>query len=162
MRREAQEFVDLIMPRTRYTRFNNLLPWQVIAQQAEQDRYVEKAHSRFAGTDTYVVHVRMAFTPQLQQEIELLMRNMLRYQRTWLLVVVAGFVLLVIGVVFGYLMLDTATKGYYTWRLRLLSVAVVLLAFSGLCVIIEELDLDEVFDTFDWQPVAQAPSGRLR
>jgi hypothetical protein len=162
MRKEAQEFVDLVMPRTRYTRLHHLLPWHTIVRQAEQDRYVETLHSRFAGADTVVVHVRMAFTPQLQNEVQSMMRQMLRYQRTGLLVLVGGFVLLVIGVIFAYLRIDTATKGYYTWRLRALALMLVLLAFSGLCGIIDEFDLDDAVETIDWQPVAQAPTGRLR
>jgi len=162
MRTETQEFVNLFIPQRGYYRWNRWLPWDTIVRRAEKERYVETLHSRYADADTVVVHVRMAFTPQLQQEIQGMIQNMLLQQRTGLLVLIAGFVLSAIGIIYSYLRLDTATKGYYTWRLRFLAVALLCGTFAGLCGIIDEFHLDDAFDTIDWHPVAQAQSDRLR
>jgi hypothetical protein len=162
MRDEAQEFVNTAVPRARYQRWFNGLHWSSIIRRAEKERFVETLHSRYADADTVVVHVRMAFTPQLQQEIMRMIQDVVLWQRTGLLVLIGAFVLAAIGILYGYLRLDTATKGYYTWRLRLLAVALVCFGFSGMCFIVEEFDLDNAFETMDFQPIAQAQSGRLR
>jgi hypothetical protein len=164
MRQEARAFVELNTRRALSSRSPNRLPWDYIAQKAKVAEFKEIKHSPRAGTNMVVIHAQLTFTPQLQGEIEWIVQQALVRQRTTLVLLVAGFVLAIIGVLYGYLRLDTATKGYYTWRLRFLALLLAAGAFGTMCGVFEEYDLDNAFDTVEWQSVAQTQSGsgRLR
>ena len=51
---------------------------------------------------------------------------------------VAGLLVSMIAALFGYLKLDTATKGYYTWRLRFLALVAMSLLGSGAVYVLRE------------------------
>ena len=162
MRQEAREFVEMITRRRMSSRSHSRLPWDYISSKAKVADYQEITHSTGAGANMFVVHTQLKFTPKLQGEIEWIVEQSQVSQRTGFLVMIAGLVLALIGVVYAYLRLDTATKGYYTWRLRFLAVMIAAGAFGTVCVVIDEYNLDDAFDTVYWHPVAQARSERLR
>jgi hypothetical protein len=56
--------------------------------------------------------------------------------------------LVLLGTAFGYLKLDTATKGYYSGRLKLAATAVILTAAAATALVVRQAD-----------PAAQWPVG---
>ena len=82
-----------------------------------------------------VVKMQLDITAQQASEIQkqTQQQRMKVRQKTSLLIVLG--VVCLLGVVGGYLRLEEATKGYFTRRLRLAAVGVVLLVVAALCLI---------------------------
>ena len=96
-----------------------------------RERYVEEFVSETPSVNEMVnLHVRLAFDSRTRAELKRMYREAQVESR--LLEVAGGVaaVLLVLGAVFGYLKLDTMTRGFYTRRLQFAS-AVLILAVAG-------------------------------
>jgi len=79
------------------------------------------------------MHALLAFTPEFRaeldgrcDEIDEHWRQLAAVGRLTGTALAVGFILALLGVVFGYFRLDTATRGYYTVRLRLASAVAIL------------------------------------
>jgi hypothetical protein len=112
---EAAELVDLPLP--------------YIHEKIFTAEWEEAAPKLTVGPMSYpmtILHVRLEFDDDVRNEIrrrhdEALVARRLKYTGTG-----AGLVLGLLGTMFGYLRLDTATRGYYSGRLRLAAGAMIL------------------------------------
>jgi hypothetical protein len=92
----------------------------------------EKGQTIEGVADTYQVRYDLSLTRETARELAQHERELRIHDRMgWLARVVAG-VTVFLGCVAGYIRLDEMTKGYYTGRLRLLTVVVLLAAFGGI------------------------------
>lgn len=130
-------YVELRIPQLR-GRTRGMVDGLGIAQMAKAEEYLEWTQSRFAGANMVTVHQKFVFTPQMNDQVIQSARNHLLSMRAGLIVLVGICTLLVVGIAYGYLRIDTATKGYYTWRLRLASVVALCLVFGLFMTLMEE------------------------
>jgi|GEM_PF-2523455 len=79
------------------------------------------------------LHVRLAFDKNVRSQLQRMHHDALSQKRMKEAALGAGGVLLVLGAIFSYLKLDTATRGYYTGRLRV-GAAVVILAAGAVAI----------------------------
>ena len=77
------------------------------------------------------MHALLAFDSRVRTQFERMWRDEVVEGRLLSLAGGAGVVLLALAAVFGYLKLDTLTRGYYTRRLQFLAAAVILAAAAG-------------------------------
>jgi hypothetical protein len=80
------------------------------------------------GVKTVKVHVDLELTPEGWHQLAAFERNWLARERTEFAFRGLAIVTILLGAVAGYLRLDEWTKGYYTGRLRLLTVVIVAVA----------------------------------
>jgi hypothetical protein len=83
--------------------------------------------------DMYQLHARLVFDDSVSTFFERQYRQAVVNSRLLLVGALVGAVLLTLGAVFGYLKIDTATRGYYSGRLKL-ATALVILMSAGLAV----------------------------
>lgn len=88
-------------------------------------RYDEVLTVGALGT-MHELHVLLTFDSDFRDEIESAWRDIRAHNRLLQLGLGAGGLLTLLAVAFGYLRLDTATRGYYTGRLQFLSAAAIL------------------------------------
>jgi len=82
-----------------------------------------------------VVEMELDITDKQAREIQKQSQHeRMKERQKWSLLMVLGVVCL-LSVVGGYLRLEEATKGYYTRRLRLAAIGIVVVIVVGLCVI---------------------------
>ncbi|MDX1945399.1 MAG: hypothetical protein SFU86_08320 [Pirellulaceae bacterium] len=74
----------------------------------------------------HVLHARLEFGPDFRAEIERKWSEIRATSRLVQTGLFAGAGLLILGAVFGFFRFDTATRGYYTGRLQLLTSAAIL------------------------------------
>ena len=74
--------------------------------------------------------VLLQFDHRVKKEIEEMYRDKLLENRLGFAAVGSCLLLMLIGTVYGYLKLDTQTKGYYTGRLKLAAAAVIMLVVA--------------------------------
>jgi hypothetical protein len=83
------------------------------------------------------LHVLLEFDSDARRAIDASYRNTVVVGRLSQTATAGGVVLGLLTIIFGYLKLDTLTRGYYTWRLRLTATAAILglAAIAGLLVL---------------------------
>jgi hypothetical protein len=87
------------------------------------------------GGKMKVVKMRLTVTADQAREIQKQARQERMQSRQWLALLGLGGMACLLAVVGGYLRLEEATKGYYTRRLRLTAIGIVLLVLLALGVI---------------------------
>jgi hypothetical protein len=80
----------------------------------------------FSAVGRVTLYARLEFNPQVQQALRSMRQEQLVTRRVAYMAAAVGLALVALATVFGYLKLDTLTKGYYTGRLRLAAIALVL------------------------------------
>lgn len=76
------------------------------------------------------VYARLEFDELFREQLGERWQNEVSKNRLWITALVGGGVFVLLLTVFGYFRLDTATRGYYTGRLQLVSVAAILALFA--------------------------------
>jgi uncharacterized integral membrane protein len=98
---------------------------QVIAE-----HFLERRDDFSFGEPMLTLYSRIEFTNEAVAAIDLWQAGLLAQNRTIFAGVIGGLIVALIGVVYAYFRIDTATLGYYTWRLRVaagvLAIAVVI------------------------------------
>lgn len=114
------------------------IPNQYIRGQIVVDEWVETVDTSVADLakehddlldagEMVTLHALMAFTPPVQRELSDYWRSEIVNSRLVWTGGLAGFVVLLLSTVFSYLKIDTATKGYYSGRLKLLATGILVL-----------------------------------
>lgn len=98
------------------------LPLSYLLERVKKDDWVETKDLSLG--EHKLVHALLEFNDADREHIRALERQELRNSRLWFTLIGSGSVLLLLGTAFGYLKLDTLTKGYYSGRLRLAATAV--------------------------------------
>ena len=84
-------------------------------------------------------YARLHFNDGARQEILRRHHEALVTERLEYSAVSAGMVLLLLGTLFGYLRLDTATKGYYSGRLKLVATATILAGSAATAMFVKSI-----------------------
>jgi hypothetical protein len=118
---------DYVARLTNHPQVRVRLPLPYVLEHVKRDQWQEARAFEFAGEakTMYVVHALLEFDDQDRAHLRALETDALRRQRLWQTGLGAGLLLAVLGTAFGYLKLDTLTKGYYSGRLKLAAAAVV-------------------------------------
>ncbi len=85
------------------------------------------------------VHALVEFDPDFRRHLDERWRSIVVTGRAARTGVIAGGLLLLLTVIFGYFKADTATRGYYTTRLQLISATVVMALVAGGFVLFRSL-----------------------
>ena len=67
------------------------------------------------------LHTRVVFSPQFRESVQSWRNNIVAENRVWFTSMAGAILIGFVTVIYGYLRLDTATRGYYTWRWRTLA-----------------------------------------
>jgi hypothetical protein len=112
----------------------NFLHLSTLPSREYVNRYVkvnyleEKGPSDSVIGDTFVVKMDLELTPEVARELLLADRSSESMWRMQVLARFVGVLVVLFGCVAGYIRIDEYTKGYYTGRLRVLAVLVVVAA----------------------------------
>lgn len=117
-----EHYVDRYLPRRAGVKIE--LPPSFIHNQLARGEWLEQ--SEYSVGPMYNLHSLLVFDPQANQEIDRLYHAGQVQDRLAYTGVGAGLVLALISTLFGYLKLDTLTRGYYTGRLRVAAGAAIL------------------------------------
>jgi hypothetical protein len=110
-----------------------------------QDRIVKHPYyfetKDFTETDPLLgemtnLHVRLAFDGRVRSQLQRMWREARVENRLLEAGGVASLVLLFLGTIFGYLKLDTMTRGYYTRRLQFATAAVILATVAAAAMLV--------------------------
>lgn len=93
------------------------LPLDYILREICRDEYVETVDASFG--EMKQVHVLMEFDASIMQHLSEMWRNLEMWERLQTVVVLAIAALLLLTLVYGFLKIDTWTRGYYTKQLLL-------------------------------------------
>jgi hypothetical protein len=103
------------------------IPPAYIQDHLVKDRYVQEFQSDTPTVGAMVnLHARLGFDRRIKTQMQRMHRDADVENRLLSVVGGAGAVLLVLGTLFGYLKLDTMTRGYYTRRLQFAAAIVIL------------------------------------
>jgi uncharacterized integral membrane protein len=94
-----------------------------------KDNLVKDTHQeviRVSFGPMHQMHALLEFGSEFQKDLDVRGEEIDKRWRLTGTALAVGFVLALLGVVFGYFRLDTATRGYYAGRLRLASAVVIL------------------------------------
>jgi len=106
-----------------------VVPPAFIHDRLVKDRYLETVDTSLGPmVNSYA---RLGFDSRARAYLQRLHRDAQAENRLLIVAGGAGSVLLVLGALFGYLKLDTLTRGYYTGRLQFATVAVILAIAVG-------------------------------
>ncbi|MHB9045870.1 MAG: hypothetical protein ACYC35_08025 [Pirellulales bacterium] len=100
------------------------VPLPYIHQRIVKEEWQETVQASFGPM--LQLHVLLQFDDGVRNELQEMRRARLVEERIWYVTGIAGLVVVLLGTVFGFLKLDTATKGYYTGRLLLAAAAMIL------------------------------------
>jgi len=95
-----------------------------------QNPWIDENAGDSTGEPLSRAYALLTFDQDFQREILERYRAQVIPRRIGLLSLIAGGLLLAIGVVYGYLRIDTATRGYYTRRLQVAAVALILIGIA--------------------------------
>jgi len=121
----ARTVIDRQMGDSHRISDNRLLPY--LSQRVVREEWEEHKESETAavGEMTYL-HALLEFDDRSWRELARMQHEREIQQRLQEVGVEAGLLFVLLGTVFGYLKLDTMTRGYYTGRLQLAAGAVIL------------------------------------
>ncbi len=93
---------------------------QYLSTNVIKDRYrEEEVHEDDAIGEGIHQHALLVFNPEAARHFRQEWRGLLQERRLLLFAGAVVVLLALVGTIFGYLKTDTATRGYYTGRLRL-------------------------------------------
>lgn len=101
-----------------------------------KDQWIGEIESETLGTTMYEIHVLVEFDDAARRQLERMWHEQRLEQRLTLTVAASGLVLLLLGTTFGYLKLDTATRGFYSGRLKLAAGAIFAAAATTLASVL--------------------------
>jgi hypothetical protein len=87
-----------------------------IRNQLMAEHFLERGDSSVGETMT--LYTRVVFTPQAMGAVRAWQKDLLAENRMLFATIVGGLVVGMVAVAYGYFRIDTATLGYYSWRLR--------------------------------------------
>lgn len=90
-----------------------------------KDQWIGEVESEALGTTMYEMHVLVEFDDAARRELAAMWHKERLDRRLAMTGTASGLVLLLLGTTFGYLKLDTATRGFYSGRLKLVAGAIV-------------------------------------
>jgi hypothetical protein len=134
---EVDQYVELLLGREDVRRaLGEGFRGSTLLTPSEQDALVrqtwlEHGEASYPVGEVVTVHALVVFTPQVQRRIEVRFREQVVQQRMWQVMIGSGSLLGLLAAVYGYLRLDTLTRGYYTGRLRLAAAATILAIVGG-------------------------------
>lgn len=96
--------------------------------------WLEHGQATYPVGDVVTVHALVVFTPQMQSRIESRFRERVSQRRAGQAAVGSMCLLGLLAIVYGYLRFDMLTRGYYTGRLRLAALAMILAIVGGTAV----------------------------
>lgn len=135
IRARVAQFVDgyLGNDRAHYlVRFDDSFIEQHVIPEGSDGRYLEELYSPRFKTSYYTEYARLKFDQSFRKELQQRWDKVVRTGRLMTMGLGAFGVLGLLGIAFGYLRLDTATKGYYSGRLQFLAaVAILALVAAG-------------------------------
>lgn len=125
----AQEYAGRLLGPTAETRLG-ITP-AYVWERAHEEEWTEDLQSSVGPMKR--VHVLLKFDTAVRSDLEARWQQFVLAGRLGLAGGGAALVLLLVGTLFGYLKLDTATRGYYTGRLQLAAATLILgvLAAAG-------------------------------
>jgi hypothetical protein len=97
-----------------------------------KDQWIGEVESATLGTTMYEMHVLVEFDDAARRQLELMWHQAQIQERLAMTGAASGLVLLLLGTTFGYLKLDTATRGFYSGRLKLAAGAIAAAATAAL------------------------------
>ncbi len=110
---------------------------------ATGEKYAERTSVRsLDGREMVTLHVRLRFSPEVQQFMKRRQQSAVLTAKLWYTGIGVGLVLTALLAVFGYLKLDTVTKGFYTRRLQF-SAGVVILAVVAMGYLLQQGEVVE-------------------
>jgi hypothetical protein len=119
--------------------------WDHVARRAVKETYSEVKDYGGVIENMLHLHARVEFDADDAAFLKRAWRESVQERRLWTLAAVVGLVLAVVGTIFGYLKTDTATRGYYSGRLKFAAAAaLVLLGFLGFVLARELRLLDQL------------------
>jgi hypothetical protein len=102
-----------------------------LRKQLMAEKFLEIGDSSVGNTMT--LYVRVAFTQEATAAMRAWQADLLAQNRTMFTTIVGGLLVGLIAVAYGYFRVDTATLGYYTWRLRFVALFFVIgITISGI------------------------------
>lgn len=102
-----------------------------LREQLMTDHFLERGDSSVGETMT--LHTRVAFTREATAAIRAWQADMLANHRAIFATVFGSLVFGLVAIAYGYFRIDTATLGYYTWRLRFVALFLLIgIAISGI------------------------------
>jgi hypothetical protein len=111
-------------------------------EQLVAEHYLEKRDDFSFGEPMLTLYSRIEFTDNAVAAIGAWQTGLLAQNRTIFAGVIGGLIVALVGVVYGYFRIDTATLGYYTWRLRVaagvLTIAVVIVGIVSGALFFEQ------------------------
>ena len=96
-----------------------------------RETWQERVKAAYPVGEMVSVHALVAITPPMQRLMESRFHERVGTQRAGQAAVASGGLLGLLAIVYGYLRLDTLTRGYYTRRLRLAAAAMILGVVGG-------------------------------
>jgi hypothetical protein len=97
------------------------------------DHFLERGDSSVGETMT--LYTRVAFTSEATNAVRNWQTDQLAQNRTMCATIFGGLIVGLVAVAYGYFRIDTATLGYYTWRLRFVALFFVVgIAISGIAL----------------------------
>ncbi len=134
--REAQERTQAYVERYLGEGTSKLfvVPPAFVHDRLIKDRYSETVETSLGPMVTS--YARLGFDSRARAYLQRMQREAQAENRLLLVAGAAGGVLLVVGAVFGYLKLDTLTRGYYTGRLQFATAVVILTVAVGAFVVL--------------------------
>jgi hypothetical protein len=124
--RETNSFIEQFLYRGDAPRYFVRLPVDYIRDHILKDEYVRTRES--AGGYWMSLHALLEFDREVQRELDRRLDEQTVAVRLGYTALGCLLGLVALGAFFGYLKLDTWTKGFYTWRLRIVTAAVILSA----------------------------------
>jgi hypothetical protein len=127
LRRVTERYIDQLIGSPQAGRLVEL-PLADVRRQVVQAEYQETIQASFGPMVN--LYTLLKFDKKMQDRIVLEHEQALVQRRVGMASGGIGLLLVVLGTLFGYLKLDTATRGYYSGRLKLAAAAVILSAVA--------------------------------
>lgn len=104
---------------------------KVLREQLMAEHFLERGDSSVGETMT--LYTRVAFTREATASLRAWQADMLANNRTIFATVLGALVVGLVAIAYGYFRIDTATLGYYTWRLRFVALFLLIgITISGI------------------------------
>lgn len=136
----VNEYIDLQLLEEGASRHIDL-PYSYIQENIIKIEYPETGDDSIDenGKQMVTTHARLVFSPEVNKHIRKLYKDTVVVHRIGFFAAIAGMFLAFVGTIYGYFRLDTATKGYYSGRLKMAAIAIFILILAAGSGILEEV-----------------------